>query len=132
MIVDTSAILAIILMEQEADRFASKIAEVDSVAISAANWFESSIVLARRGRQGVTDRFDSLLIESRIAIEPVTVAQALIARTAYARFGKGNHPAALNFGDCFAYALAKSKRRPLLFKGNDFQQTDIPSALEQV
>ncbi|HEX5078960.1 MAG TPA: type II toxin-antitoxin system VapC family toxin [Geminicoccaceae bacterium] len=125
MVVDTSALLAVLFDEPEAEVFARAIARAEVSRISAANLLEAGIVAdcesdARTGRQ-----LDALVADLRLRIEPVTAEQVGIARQAYLDFGRGNHPAKLNFGDCFAYALAKARGEPLLFKGDDFGQTDI-------
>ena len=93
--------------------------------MSVANVLEAAIALARRGGEAAADDLDTLLERAEIELVPVTVEHLEAARRAWRRFGKGNHPAALNFGDCFAYALARTTGEPLLFKGNDFVQTDI-------
>lgn len=129
MIIDTSALLAILFDEEDAVSYADAIAGADTPLLSAANYFEAGIVIdnqigARSGRQ-----LDLFIDRAAIAIEPVTQAQAYLARQAYLDFGKGNHPAGLNFGDCFAYALAKASGAPLLFKGDDFSKTDVASCL---
>ncbi|MGA2183268.1 MAG: type II toxin-antitoxin system VapC family toxin [Bryobacteraceae bacterium] len=130
MIVDTSALLAILRDEPEAAACARAIESVPIRRISAANFLEAAIVLDGSRDPIVSRRFDDLLREARLLIEPVTEAQARTAREAYRDFGKGiGHPARLNFGDCFAYALAKSTGEPLLFKGNDFTHTDLTAAL---
>jgi ribonuclease VapC len=125
MVIDTSAVLAILLGEPERRRFNEKI-EADPVRLlSAASFLETAIIIDDRfGYEGARD-LKLFLAEGEIEIDPVTLDQAEVAREAYRRFGKGNHPAALNFGDCFAYALARIRGEPLLFKGNDFSQTDI-------
>jgi ribonuclease VapC len=125
MVVDTSALLAVLFDEPEAEDFARAIARAEVSRMSAANLLEAGIVAdcqtdARTGRQ-----LDALVAELRLRIEPVTEEQVGIARQAYLDFGRGNHPAKLNFGDCFAYALANATGEPLLFKGDDFRQTDI-------
>lgn len=96
--------------------------------MSVVNYWESAIVL--EGRQGADGglMLDTFIRRTRIDLAPVTVRQAELARDAWRRFGRGNHPAALNLGDCFAYALAQDADEPLLFKGDDFSQTDIPAA----
>ncbi|MDJ0947251.1 MAG: type II toxin-antitoxin system VapC family toxin [Kiloniellales bacterium] len=130
MVVDTSAILAILLQEDDAHRFAEAIEAVERPLISAANVVESGIVLmARYGAEARAD-LEALLEAGGMAVEPVTVEQGTIALDAYEAFGKGRgHGASLNFGDRFAYALAKARGLPLLFKGEDFSRTDISSAL---
>jgi ribonuclease VapC len=129
MIVDTSALVAILRDEPEARRFAIALANAQERRISAANFLEAAIVIDG-SRDPVASRlFDDLLRESRIHIETVTEEQVRIAREAYRDFGRGSgHAAALNFGDCFAYALARTSGEPLLFKGRDFTHTGIPVA----
>jgi ribonuclease VapC len=130
MILDTSALIAILRDEPEAASFAAMIEGASHRRISAMNYVEAAAVIDSSHDPVASRRFDDLLREAAISIEPVTKAQARIARAAYRDFGKGSgHPARLNFGDCFAYALAKDAREPLLFKGNDFSQTDIMPAL---
>lgn len=126
MIVDTSALIAILRAEPEARAFALAMAEADRLRISAANYVEAAIVIDG-SRDPIASRvFDELLREARIDIEPVTAEQAKIAREAYRDFGRGSgHAARLNFGDCFAYALAKTAGKPLLFKGDDFLQAGL-------
>ena len=130
MIVDTSAVIAIIRSESDSDRFKATIADAFSVAMSAATFVEISVVL-NGGRDAIAlRRFDDFISENGIVIEPATESQARIAREAYRDFGRGSeHPANLNFGDCFAYALAVTKKESLLFKGDDFRHTDIEPAL---
>ena len=127
MIVDTSAVIAILKEEQDAARFLRAVAiSREPKRISAANYLEAGIVVDANRNPLLSRRFDDLIVQTEIAVEPVTREQAEIARAAYRDFGKGSgHPAGLNFGDCFAYALAKSKREPLLFKGDDFSRTDV-------
>ncbi len=128
MILDTSAVLAILFNEPEAAVFARIIAEAESCAISAATFAEISIVVeARRGDAGIR-KWDSFFRAAGITIEPVTEDHARAAALAWSKFGKGRHPAGLNFGDCFPYALAKIADEPLLFKGSDFRHTDIIAA----
>ena len=129
MIVDTSAILAILFAEADATVYAEAIAGAPSRRISAANYVEAAIVVESQTRQTGSRQFDAFFREAGIVIEPVDEAQAQAARQAYTDFGKGRHPAGLNYGDCFSYALAKTRREPLLFKGADFRKTDIESAL---
>ncbi len=128
MIIDTSAILAILFEEADADHFISAIAAASSRRISAATLLETTIVLESRVGPTAGHELDAFLSRAQIQLEPVTADQAQTARQAWRRFGKGNHPAGLNFGDCFAYALAVATQEPLLFKGHDFQLTDIPAA----
>ena len=131
MIVDSSALLAILRNEPEAEQCARAIESATSRRISAANFLEAAIVIDGSRDPVASRRLDELLRLAEFEIEPVTEEQARIARDAYRDFGKGSgHPAQLNFGDCFAYALAKSVGEPLLFKGKDFARTDVASVLE--
>jgi ribonuclease VapC len=126
MVIDTSAILAVLLNEATAARIAQLIETSSPRLLSAANLLETSIVIeSRKGEPG--GRELDLLYRATIEIVAVDQDQAEIARAAWRRFGRGRHPAGLNFGDCFAYALAKTRRLPLLYQGNDFSQTDIES-----
>jgi ribonuclease VapC len=126
MILDTSALIVILRDEPEAKAFARAIADADRRRLSAANYLEAAVVIDGSRSPIASRRFDDLLREAEIVIEPVTEAQAKIAREAYRDFGRGSgHSAGLNFGDCFAYALAKTSREPLLFKGDDFVHTGI-------
>jgi ribonuclease VapC len=130
MIVDTSALIAILRDETDAVSYANSIATASESRISAASYVESAAVIDGSRDPIASRRFDDLLREANIVIEPVTELQARLARDAYRDFGRGSgHPASLNFGDCFAYALAKTLNEPLLFKGDDFTHTDIVSAL---
>lgn len=125
MVLDTSSILAILLEETEAPDFAELITQDPKRLLSAGTLLELMIVIeARKGEAGGRE-LDLLLHRAKIDIVPFDSEQAEIARQAWRKFGKSNHPAGLNFGDCFAYALAKISGEPLLFKGNDFNQTDI-------
>jgi ribonuclease VapC len=129
MIIDTSALIAILRDEPEAKDCARVVERNPIRRLSAANFVESALVIDG-GRDPIASRrFDDLVKEARIAIEPVTEAQARNAREAYRDFGRGSgHPAKLNFSDCFAYALSKTTGEPLLFKGEDFIHTDVISA----
>jgi ribonuclease VapC len=128
MVVDTSALIAILLGEPEGDRLIELLADAEDPLISAASLLEASIVMhAKTGEQGVGD-LDRLLTAAAVRCVAVDRAQAHVAREAYVRFGKGRAPAGLNFGDCFSYALAQVAGRPLLFKGDDFGLTDITPA----
>jgi ribonuclease VapC len=128
-ILDTSAVLAVVLGEPGFEVLVDAISSAPVCRISAASFVEVSIVAENRiGDQGLR-QCDSFFRTSRISVEPVTEDQALLARQCYSDFGKGRHPAGLNFGDCFAYALAKATGEPILFKGEDFRQTDIQPAL---
>jgi len=130
MILDTSAIIAILRDEPEATQFARAIADAAHRRISAVNYVEAAAVIDSSRDPVASRRFDDLLREAQVIVEPVTEAQARIAREAYRDFGKGSgHPAKLNFGDCFAYALAKEMAEPILFKGGDFPLTDVMPAL---
>lgn len=130
MIVDTSALIAILRDEPEAAACAKAIEAASHRRISAANFVEAAIVIDGSRDPVASRRFDDLLKEAQLVLEPVTSAQARIAREAYRDFGRGSgHPAKLNFGDCFAYALARATGEPLLFKGNDFTHTDVTPAL---
>ena len=128
MILDTSAVLAILFHEPDAARFARAIAMASSRRMSAATLLEITIVLESRSGPAAGYELDAFLQEAGIELEPVTPELAQAARRAWRRFGKGNHPAGLNFGDCFAYALAEATREPLLFKGQDFELTDLEVA----
>jgi ribonuclease VapC len=130
MIIDTSALLAILRDEPEAAACAEAIQRADGRRLSAVSFAEAATVIDG-SRDPVASRgFDDLLREARISIDPVTEAQARMARDAYRDFGRGSgHPAKLNFGDCFSYALAKITDEPLLFKGRDFVHTDVKQAL---
>lgn len=129
MIVDTSAIIAILRDEPEASAFARALAGAAARRISAANYFEAALVIDASRDPIASRRFDDFVRMSELVVEPVTEAHARIGREAYRDFGKGSgHPAQLNFGDCFAYALARVTGEPLLFKGNDFTHTDVASA----
>jgi ribonuclease VapC len=130
MILDTSAIIAILRDESEAMSCAQAISDAMSRRVSAVNFVESAVVIDASRDPIATRRFDDFIKEANIVIEPVTEIQAQIVRAAYRDFGKGSgHSARLNFGDCFAYALAKESGEPLLFKGGDFTHTDIAAAL---
>ncbi len=125
MIVDTSVLLAILQDEPERRRFNEALESADSRLVSVATFVETSIVIeSRYGAEGLRD-LDLLLECAGLELVPVDVEQARAARAAHSRFGKGRHPAALNFGDCFSYALARVRGEPLLFKGGDFSQTDL-------
>ena len=125
MVIDTSALIALLGMEPEAARLATAI-EADSVRLlCSATLVEAGIVIeARYGPEGGRD-LDLLVAKAGITIEPLNAEHAEAARAAWRRYGRGRHPANLNFGDCFSYALAKASGEPLLFKGEDFRQTDI-------
>lgn len=129
MIVDTSALIAIIFDEPEASDLLAMLL-TGECRMSAATFFETGMVIDRKAE----DAFPAKALEELLALAEIKIVsfgedQALLARDAYAQFGKGRHRARLNFGDCFTYALAKKTDEPLLFKGNDFSQTDIVSAV---
>ncbi len=128
MILDTSAIIAILRNESDADELAEVIEAAEVRRISAATYVEAAIVTDSNRDPVLGNSLDSFLQRSLVHIEPVTVEQARIAREAYRDFGKGRHRAGLNLGDCFSYALAKDKGEPLLFKGDDFELTDVEVA----
>ena len=128
MIVDTSAIIAILFNEADADRYDRAIVAAPICRMSVANFLEATIVLESREGIGAGHAFDAYVEEAAVELVAVTTEQAQAARQAWRRFGRGNHPAALNFGDCFAYALAETTGEPLLFKGRDFARTDIAAA----
>ena len=128
MIIDSSAILAVLFQEPDAQRFMEAIASAPSLSISGATLLETTIVLESRQGPAASHQLDTFLQRFHVTVAPVTAEQAQAARLAWRRFGKGNHPAGLNFGDCFAYVLAEATREPLLFKGRDFELTDIPAA----
>ena len=129
MIVDTSAVLAILFNEKDAESHARAISEAESRRMSAVNYVEAAIVVEAQTKERGSRQFDAFFRRAGIVIEPVTEEQAHAARQAYTDFGKAHHAAGLNFGDCFAYALAKVTREPLLFKGKDFRKTDLESAI---
>lgn len=132
MIVDSSALIAILVNEEDGAALSLVLDTPEAVRMSAASYLETSIVIDRYRDAVLSARLDDLILDSEILIEPVTAEQARIARQAYRDYGKGSgHPANLNFGDCFSYALAREKREPLLFKGDDFIHTDLRSALDQ-
>lgn len=130
MIVDSSALLAVALDEPGATAYANAIATAVQPRMSVANWFESFMVVESRGTEATPGRLEAILRRFGMDLVPVSVAQASAARDAWRRFGRGRHPARLNYGDCFAYALAKTEGEPLLFKGEDFSRTDIEPALK--
>jgi ribonuclease VapC len=128
MIVDTSAIMAILFGEEDAQVYADAIAEADSCRVSAANFVETALVAEAQNKKDGGRQLDAFMRRAGISIEPVTEEQAHIARQAFIDFGKGRHSAGLNFGDCFSYALSKAMGEPLLFKGRDFAKTDVNTA----
>ena len=128
MIVDTSAVLAVLFDEPDAGRFERLIAEIPVCRMSAANFLEAAFVIESRAGTAGGHELDLFIEKAAIELVPVSVEQVQVARQAWRRFGKGNHPAGLNFGDCFAYALAEVTGEPLLYKGEDFALTNVESA----
>lgn len=125
MIIDTSALLAILYQEEDAEWFVTALVTASARRMSAANFLEAAINVDAHGDPEASRQLDHFVRQAAIEIVPVTLEHAQIARQAYLDFGKGRHKAALNFGDCFAYALARATGEPLLFKGSDFPNTDI-------
>jgi ribonuclease VapC len=128
-IVDTSALLAILFGEKDAGNYARAISEADVCRISAATFVEVSVVVEAQTGDAGSRQWDSFFRTAGISIEPVTEEHAYAARQAWSDFGKARHAAGLNFGDCFSYALAKVSGEPLLFKGQDFRKTGITAVL---
>ncbi len=130
MIIDTSAVIVLLRDEAEAPEFTDAITSAPRTALSAASYLEAGVVTDGARDPVLSRRLDEILTAFGVEIEPVTVKQVRIARAAYRDFGRGSgHPARLNFGDCFSYALAVAADEPLLFKGDDFARTDVRSAL---
>ena len=130
MIVDTSAIVAIVLNEPEKPIFVKALIHADQASMSAGSWLELEAVVVRRGNPALAAAAERMLADMDVEIVGVSIEQARTGRAAYRKFGRGTgHPAGLNFGDCFSYALAQSTGRPLLFKGEDFANTDIEAAV---
>lgn len=130
MIADSSAIIAILREEPDWLEFAKALDSADCIRISAASYLETSIVLDKHRDPVLSAGLDELIEDANIVVEPFTAEQAKIARQAYRDYGKGSgHPANLNFGDCFSYALARDKREPILYKGDDFGHTDLRPAV---
>jgi ribonuclease VapC len=129
MVIDTSALIAILQDEPERRSFNLAIESAETRLLSAASFVESSLVIETRvGADGIRD-LDLFVAKADISIEPVDTDQAYVARQAYSQYGKGRHPAGLNYGDCFTYALAKLSGEPLLFKGHDFSKTDLDTVI---
>ncbi len=128
MIIDSSALLAILFREAEAAQF-EEVIEANICRMSVANALESTMVVEQRGGLEAAIELDAFIDSSDIELMPISIDQFAAARRAWRRFGKGRHPAKLNFGDCFAYALAEVTGEPLLFKGFDFARTDITTAV---
>ena len=130
MIVDASAILAVLLKEPEEQRFADILTGGSSEAeLSPVNYLEVALRIDRGDMPEISDSLDQVLSRMNVRIAELNSEQAYLAREAYKTFGKGNHPARLNLGDCFAYALSKARNEPLLFKGGDFGKTDVEAAI---
>jgi ribonuclease VapC len=128
MVIDTSAIVAIASNEPEAETYEQKVVDTPRRFISAATLLELAIVIeARLGEAGAAE-LDLWLHKAGVEIVAVDAEQIVVARRAWRSYGKGRHPAGLNYGDCFSYALAKTRNEPLLFKGDDFSRTDIEAA----
>lgn len=125
MVIDTSALAAILFHEPERDTFRDAIVEAGLRLISAATMLETGMVVEARRGGGAGREFDLFAVRANFQIIPVDAEQAELARSAWRRYGKGRHPAGLNFGDCFVYALAKATGEPVLAKGADFAKTDI-------
>ncbi len=128
MVLDTSAIVAILSNEPEREHFIRLIETAPIRRLSAANRVEATLVIEGRKRDAGRADLDLFLLEAEVEVVPVTLEQAELACQAFRRYGRGRHPAGLNFGDVFAYALARTTGEPLLFKGDDFPKTDIASA----
>jgi ribonuclease VapC len=124
-VIDTSALLAILLGEPERGQFLQLLSGSETRLLSAANALETAIVVESRRGEAAGRELDLFLHRAKIEIVAVDAEQVSIARFAWRKFGKGRHPAALNFGDCFAYALTKTASEPLLAKGEDFRRTDL-------
>ena len=129
MIVDTSALVSILAQESDSELYIRAISHASHCRISAGNFLELSIVIEGQFGSEVLRQCDALFRRIGIGIEAVTVEQAQVARQAFHDFGRGRHAAGLDFGDCFAYALAKLTNEPLLFKADDFKKTDVVAAL---
>ena len=125
MIIDSSAVVAILELESDARDLIGAIENSQDRRMSVVTFVEAAIVLDSRRSPALSRRFDDFVRETEVVLEPVSTQQAHLARDAYRDFGKGRHKAGLNLGDCFAYALAKEKGEPLLFKGDDFRKTDV-------
>jgi len=128
-IVDTSAVLAILFAQPDAERYARAISNAPVCRMSVATFVEISIVMESQTGDRGSRQWDQFFRRAEFALEPVTEEQAYAARQAWSDFGKGRSPAKLNFGDCFSYALARTLGEPLLFKGADFSRTDVSSAI---
>jgi len=129
-IVDSSAVLAVIFGEADAARYAAAMAAADACRMATPIWLEASVVVEGRGGLAAVQRLDDFMAEAGMELLPFTPEQARLAQVAWRRFGKGRHRASLNYGDCMSYALARQRAEPLLFKGDDFIHTDIEPALK--
>jgi ribonuclease VapC len=125
MVIDASAVIAILLAEEDAERYARAMGAASQPRMSAASYLEAAVVIDNRGDVVARREFDRFIRRAGIEVVAVDLEQAEIARQAYRDFGKGRHRAGLNFGDCFSYALSKAIDEPLLFKGGDFALTDV-------
>ena len=130
MIVDTSALMAVLQDEPACGRILEAIVDAPSARMSAANWFEVAMIVEERGGRLASLRLDEFIRTAGIEIAPISVEQAVAARTAWRYFGRHKHSARLDFGDCFAYALAKTSGERLLFSGDGFSRTDVEPALK--
>jgi len=128
MVIDTSALVAVLLNEPGAPRISEAIELASVRLLSVANFLEAAMIIESRKGEAGGRELDLALYRATIEVVPVDQDQAEIARLAWRRYGKGRHAAGLNYGDCFAYALARQRRLPLLFRGDDFARTDIPRA----
>ena len=128
MIIDSSVICAILLNESGADHYEDAVIDADVRRMSAGSLLETAMVIEGRAGLSGGDELDAFIERHAIEIVPVTPEQVAVARRAWREFGKGNHPAALNLGDCLAYALSEMTREPLLYKGQDFTHTDVQTA----
>jgi ribonuclease VapC len=129
MIIDSSALVAILRAEPDREVYLRAIVKSQQRMIAAPTVLETTMVLAGGREAGILEQLDAFILQSRLQILPFTATHAAVAREAFLRYGKGRHPAALNFGDCIAYATARLEGLPLLFKGDDFRRTDIAPAL---
>jgi ribonuclease VapC len=125
MVVDSSVLIAVLLMESDAEQLLNQLIEADDLYLSAVSLVETAMVIEYKKGNAGAEKLDELLDELAPTIVEFDHKQAILARTAWREYGKGRHPAKLNFGDCCSYALAKHLNKPILFKGNDFSQTDI-------
>lgn len=130
MIIDASALLAVVFDEPDARRFAELIAGAPRARMPAATWFEAALAVDTKGDDVASRRFDDVVRGLRIELMPFTPEHAEFAREARRTYGRNRHPDRLNLGDCMAYGVAKAEREPLLYKGNDFAQTDVEPALK--